>query len=48
MRYIAEILIGKPLGMVISFMVLSCGIFFGVMFTVVEIIDIILHHRDKR
>ena len=48
MRYIAEILIGKPLGIVITFMALSCGIFFGVMFTVVEIIDIILHHRDKR
>ena len=44
MRYIADILIDKPIGVVLTFLSLSAVFFFGVMFTIAEIIDIILSH----
>ncbi len=45
MRYIAELLIGKPLKVVVELLAFGAVIFFGGMFTLVEILDIIFKHK---
>ena len=45
MRYIAELLLGKSIAVVVKLLAFGGVIFFGGMFTVAEIIDIILSHK---
>lgn len=45
MRYIAELLVGKSIATAIKLLAFGGAIFFGGMFTVVEILDIILNHK---
>lgn len=47
MRYVAELLIFKPLGVVLTFLAATAVFFFGVMFTIVEIVDIILTNLKR-
>lgn len=47
MRYIAELLVGKLLSIALKLLAFGGVIFFGSMFTIAEIIDIILTSKEE-
>lgn len=47
MRYIAELLVGKPLSIALRLLAFGGVIFFGSLFTIAEIVDIILTSKGE-